>query len=113
MLFRSEKAGLDRSQIIVDPGLGFGKSPAESFDLLGRIDEFDALGCPVLVGHSRKSMFGLVGREDSGERLPATVAATALAAERGADIVRVHDVAENVAAVRTAEAAVEREESTE
>jgi dihydropteroate synthase len=109
----AEKAGLDRSQIIVDPGLGFGKSPAESFDLLGRIDEFDALGCPVLVGHSRKSMFGLVGREDSGERLPATVAATALAAERGADIVRVHDVAENVAAVRTAEAAVEREESTE
>ena len=58
-------------------------------------------------------MFGLVGREDSGERLPATVAATALAAERGADIVRVHDVAENVAAVRTAEAAVEREESAE
>jgi len=101
----AEKAGLDRSQILVDPGLGFGKSPAESFELLGRLGEFRALGCPILVGHSRKSMFGLVGREDSGERLPATVAATALAADRGADIVRVHDIEENVAAVRTAEAA--------
>jgi dihydropteroate synthase len=100
----AEKAGLDREQIIVDPGLGFGKSSAESFELLGRIDEFAALGCPVLVGHSHKSLFELVGRE-AGDRLQSTVAATALAAERGADIVRVHDVRENVAAVRTVAAA--------
>jgi dihydropteroate synthase len=100
----AEQAGLDRSQILVDPGLGFGKAPRESFELLDRLGEFRALGCPVLVGHSHKSMFGLV---DAGpdERLAPTVAATALAAERGADVVRVHDVAENVAAVRTAEAA--------
>ncbi|MFB6157652.1 MAG: dihydropteroate synthase, partial [Haloferacaceae archaeon] len=97
----AEKAGVPRERVIVDPGLGFGKSAAESFELLGRLDEFRALGCPVLVGHSHKSMFGLVGR-DAGERLPATVAATAVAADRGADIVRVHDVPENVAAVRTA-----------
>ena len=99
----AEKAGLDRSQIIVDPGIGFGKSRRESFELLGRIDEFRALGCPVLVGHSHKSMFELV---DCGpdERLAPTVAATALAAARGADVVRVHDVAENAAAVRTAAA---------
>ena len=103
----AEKAGLDRSQIIVDPGLGFGKSAAESFELLGRLGEFRSLGCPVLVGHSRKSMFGLVDRGDPEERLAATVAASALAAERGADIVRVHDVAENVAAVKTAAAAAE------
>ena len=101
----AEKAGLDRSQVIVDPGLGFGKTATESFELLGRLSEFRSLGCPVLVGHSRKSMFGLVGREDADDRLAATVAATALAAERGADIVRVHDVAENLAAVRTAAAA--------
>jgi len=101
----AEKAGLDRSQVIVDPGLGFGKTAAESFELLGRLSEFRSLGCPVLVGHSRKSMFGLVGHEDADDRLAATVAATALAAERGADIVRVHDVAENLAAVRTAAAA--------
>ncbi|WP_435551786.1 dihydropteroate synthase [Natrinema sp. CGMCC1.2065] len=100
----AEKAGLDREQIIVDPGIGFGKSAAENFELLDRIDEFRALGCPVLFGHSHKSMFAKVGRE-GGERLEATVAATALAADRGADIVRVHDVTENVAAVRTALAA--------
>jgi len=93
----AEKAGLDRSQILVDPGLGFGKSPAEDFEMLGRIEEFQALGCPVLVGHSHKSLFGHVGL-DADERTEATVAGTALAAERGADVVRVHDVKANVAA---------------
>ncbi|SDQ99951.1 dihydropteroate synthase [Natronobacterium texcoconense] len=100
----AEKAGLDRDQIIVDPGLGFGKSSGESFELLGRADEFRALGCPVLIGHSHKSMFGHVDRE-AGERLAATVAATAIATDRGADVIRVHDGSENVAAVRTALAA--------
>ncbi len=100
----AEKAGLDRSQIIVDPGLGFGKSAAESFELLGRLEEFAGLGCPVLVGHSHKSMFGAVGRDEE-ERLEPTIAATAVAAEHGADIVRVHDVDENAAAVDVVEAA--------
>jgi dihydropteroate synthase len=103
-VFLAERAGIPRENVVVDPGLGFGKTAAESFELLGRLDEFRALGCPVLVGHSRKSMFEHVGR-GSGERLPATVAATALAVDRGADVVRVHDVPENVAAVRTALAA--------
>ncbi|HKJ58011.1 MAG TPA: dihydropteroate synthase, partial [Halobacteriales archaeon] len=80
------------------------KSPAESFELLGRIGEFRALGCPVLVGHSHKSMFGGVGVAED-ERGAATVAGSAIAAARGADVVRVHDVAENVAAIRTVEAA--------
>ncbi|WP_049903019.1 dihydropteroate synthase [Halococcus agarilyticus] len=101
---RCEQAGLDRDQVIVDPGLGFGKRRRESFELLGRLGELRALDCPILVGHSHKSMFELVGSE-AGERLPATVAASALAAERGADIVRVHNVAESVAAVRVSEAA--------
>ena len=100
----AERAGIDRSKVIVDPGLGFGKSATESFELLDRLEEFRALGCPILVGHSRKSMFGLIGEGDSDNRLAATVAATALATERGADIVRVHDVSENVSAVRTAAA---------
>ena len=99
----AEKAGLDREQIVVDPGLGFAKSATEAFELLGRIDEFDAFGCPVLVGHSHKSMYAHTG-QDAGERGPPTVAGTALAADRGADIVRVHDVAENVAAVNVAAA---------
>jgi dihydropteroate synthase len=98
----AEKAGLDREQIVVDPGLGFGKTAAESFELLDRIEEFDALGCPVLVGHSHKSMFGAIGRDD-GDRLPATVAGSAIATDRGADVIRVHDVRENVDAVRVAE----------
>ncbi|WP_256298509.1 dihydropteroate synthase [Haloarchaeobius salinus] len=100
----AEKAGLDREQIVVDPGLGFGKTAAESFELLDRVDEFASLGCPVLVGHSHKSMFGAIGRAD-GERLPATVAGTAIAADRGADVIRVHDVRENVDAVRVADGA--------
>ncbi|WP_255194173.1 dihydropteroate synthase [Natronobeatus ordinarius] len=100
----AEKAGLDREQIVVDPGLGFGKAASESFELLGRVDEFHALGCPVLVGHSHKSMFEHVGYGPD-DRTAATVAATALAADRGADVIRVHDVPENVAAVRTALAA--------
>jgi len=97
----AERAGLDREQVIVDPGLGFGKSNVENFALLDRLPEFRSLGCPLLLGHSHKSMFGHVG-QGAGERLPATIAATALAVDRGADIVRVHDVPENVAAVRTA-----------
>ncbi len=97
-----QKAGLDRSKIIVDPGLGFGKTAGENFELLGRTGELHALDCPVLIGHSHKSMFDSITDED---RTAATVAGTAIAAERGADIVRVHDVEENVAAVRAVEAA--------
>jgi len=95
----AERAGIDRSQLLVDPGLGFGKRAEESYELLDRLAEFQALGAPVLVGHSRKSMFAPVS---DGDRLPATLAATALAVDRGADVVRVHDVPENVAAVATA-----------
>ncbi|WP_372910644.1 dihydropteroate synthase [Salinigranum sp.] len=110
-VLRAESAGIPRENVIVDPGIGFGKRPGENFTLIDRVDEFHALGCPVLVGHSHKSMFGLVGC-DADERGPATVAATALAADRGADIVRVHDVPENVAAVRVAQAMRERRDES-
>lgn len=99
----ADTAGIDRDRVIVDPGLGFGKSAAEAFELLDRVGEFAALDCPVLIGHSHKSMFGAVGR-DPDDREHATVAATALAADRGADLVRVHDVTENRAAVDVAAA---------
>ncbi|ELZ51298.1 dihydropteroate synthase [Halorubrum coriense DSM 10284] len=99
----ADTAGIDRDRVIVDPGIGFGKSPVEDFELLARCDEFAALGCPVLVGHSHKSLYGAVGRE-ADDREHATVAGSALAADRGADIVRVHDVAENRAAVDVAAA---------
>jgi dihydropteroate synthase len=97
----AERAGIDRSDLLIDPGLGFGKRASESFELLDRLPEFRALGSPVMVGHSHKSMFRDVAT-DPGDRFAATVAATALAADRGADVVRVHDVPENVDAVATA-----------
>lgn len=97
----AERDGIDRDQIIIDPGIGFGKRPAESFELIDRLHEFRALGCPILIGHSHKSLFSQLdcGPED---RLAPTIATTALAAERGADIIRVHDMAENLAAVQAA-----------
>lgn len=104
LVLRAERAGLDREQIIIDPGIGFGKSKRENFEILGRLSEFRALDCPILFGHSHKSMFDLVDSE-AGERLPATIAGSAVAAEHGADIVRVHDIEESVAAVRVSEAA--------
>ncbi|WP_224270937.1 dihydropteroate synthase [Haloprofundus salinisoli] len=110
-LLLAERAGLDRSQLIVDPGLGFGKRPDECFELLDRVDEFRALDCPILVGHSRKSMFERVGSAP-GDRLPPTLAVTTMAAERGVDVVRVHDVAENAAALRTVRATLGRGTST-
>ncbi len=102
LVWLAEQAGLDRDQILIDPGFGFGKSATESFELLARLEEFEALDCPIMVGHSHKSMFELAGYEH-GERLAPTIAATALAADHGADLIRVHDPTENVAAVRTAQ----------
>jgi len=99
-LLRATRAGVDRDRIVIDPGCGFGKTAAESYELIDRAEEFAALGCPVMIGHSRKSMFADVDAAGD-DRLTPTLAATAIAADRGADVVRVHDVAENVAAIRT------------
>ena len=107
-ILRAERAGVDRDRIVVDPGCGFGKSPAESYELIQRVAEFEALGCPVMVGHSRKSMFAGVDAADD-DRLTPTLAGTAIAADRGADVVRVHDVAENVAVIRTVTGQLEPE----
>ncbi|WP_435183646.1 dihydropteroate synthase [Halobellus sp. EA9] len=101
-VLRAERAGIDSGQIVIDPGCGFGKSPAESHALIDRLGELRGLGCPVLVGHSRKSMYKAADHADDG-RLAPTLAGTALAADRGADVVRVHDVRENLAAVAAAE----------
>ncbi|MFC6962452.1 dihydropteroate synthase [Halocatena marina] len=108
----AERAGIDRSRVVVDPGLGFGKRATESFELLDRLDEFSALGTPIMVGHSHKSMFEHAGCGPD-ERLAPTIAATTLATERGADIVRVHDVAPNAAAVATAERTTRTDHSSD
>ena len=87
------QAGVAAERIAVDPGFGFGKSVEHNFRLLRELDKLTAIGRPVLVGLSRKSMLGAVTGRAVGERVAASVAAAVLAAERGARIVRVHDVA--------------------
>lgn len=80
-------------EIYVDPGIGFAKTPAQSFEVLRRLGELRELGCPILIGPSRKSFLGVLpGMEEIGERLEGTIAAAVLGAWNGASIVRVHDV---------------------
>ena len=101
-------AGVDRDQVVLDPGLGFAKTATHNWTLLARLEELGALGRPVLVGASRKSFLGTLLGEDEArpvsDRDDATVAITALAAQAGAWAVRVHDVRPNVDAVRVAAA---------
>jgi dihydropteroate synthase len=85
--------GVARARIAVDPGFGFGKTVEHNFTLLRHLRRFATLGCPLLVGLSRKSMLGAATGRTVDERLHASVAAAVLAVERGARIVRVHDVA--------------------
>lgn len=93
-LLTCEFAGIPRKRLLIDPGFGFGKSVEHNFTLLARLNEFESLACPVLVGLSRKSMLGAVTGRAVTERMPASVVAAVLAASRGARIVRVHDVPE-------------------
>ena len=86
--------GIDEERIMLDPGIGFGKTLEHNLELIARLDELVALGRPLVIGTSRKSFLGrLTGREDPGERVPGTIATCVLAYERGARIFRVHDVA--------------------
>ncbi len=103
---RAVAAGVDPDAIIVDPGFGFGKTPAHNLALLRRLDLFALLGRPVLLGTSRKSTLGRVLDLPPEERLEATLATTALAVAAGVDIVRVHDVAANVRVARMCDAVV-------
>jgi dihydropteroate synthase len=93
--------GVEHDRIVLDAGVGFGKTVAQNFSLLARQDELMALGWPMLAGWSRKSSLGAVtGREVPADRMPASVAAALLAVERGARVVRVHDVRETVDALK-------------
>ncbi|SDZ31239.1 dihydropteroate synthase [Variovorax sp. YR266] len=92
--------GVDHSRITLDPGVGFGKTVAQNFALLARQREMLAAGYPLLLGWSRKSSIGAVtGIEAAGERIVPSVAAAVLAVDRGAAVVRVHDVRDTVAAL--------------
>jgi dihydropteroate synthase len=98
--------GVDPARIVLDPGIGFGKTVAQNFSLLARQRELLALGFSLLAGWSRKSSLGVVtGREDPALRVAASVAAAVLAVDRGAAVVRVHDVRETVDALAVWQAA--------
>jgi dihydropteroate synthase len=95
------EAGVPERNVIIDPGINFGKDATDSVQLIARLEEFAESGYPILMGHSRKIKF-VDAADDSETSLPATVALTSMAVERGADIVRVHDVPENFEALRAA-----------
>ena len=86
--------GVPADRLIIDPGIGFGKTQPQNVELLARLKELRALGFPLLVGTSRKSVLGYLLNLPAAERLEATAATVTLAIKRGADIVRVHDVKE-------------------
>lgn len=99
-------AGIARGQLIVDPGFGFGWTPAENLELIRQIPKLSSAGLPILVGVSRKSTIGHVLGSGTGERLDGAAALVTLAIAGGADIVRVHDVAAMVRVCRMADAVI-------
>jgi len=99
-----EAAGIDRARLLIDPGIGFGKRLEHNLRLLASMPQLAALGLPVLIGVSRKSMFGALLDRPVEQRLPGSLAVATASVLAGAAIVRAHDVAETVDAVRTAAA---------
>lgn len=102
-------AGIDASRVVLDPGFGFGKTLAHNLSLLAHLDAFAALKQPLLVGMSRKSMIGTVLDQNVDQRLYGSLAVATVAAMRGANMIRVHDVAATVDCVRMVEAVAHAE----
>jgi len=100
----AEKAGIPRENIVLDPGIGFGKTQEQSITALARLNELGSYGLPLLVGASRKLFIASVSPSEPQQRLGGSIAAHLIAAQRGAQIVRTHDVAETVQALRVASA---------
>lgn len=104
MMDRALSAGLRKDRLFVDPGVGFGKTPTQNMALIDALDLIGGLGFPVLLGASRKSFMGRVLDLPADDRLAPTLATSALAVQRGAAIIRVHDVAENTKVIQMTEA---------
>ncbi|MBC8318264.1 MAG: dihydropteroate synthase [Desulfobulbaceae bacterium] len=101
----AEERGLSRNKIIVDPGIGFGKTIGHNLTILKNLSQFSQLGCPILVGHSRKAFIGsLLDIKDPTSRDDATSVLSALCVQSGVSILRVHDVGKTIQAVKLAEA---------
>lgn len=105
---RLNHCGITQEQIILDPGIGFGKTLEHNLQLLGALKKFTRLGCPLLLGASRKSFMGKLLGAELPSRLPASLACACLAREAGVQIIRAHDVSETVQAVRMTEAILAR-----
>jgi len=108
-LARARRAGLEKTQIVLDPGIGFGKSFAQNYQLLAHLPKLAALGCPLMLGTSRKAFLGATlarsgAAAPTEERIWGTAATVTASILGGAHIVRVHDVAEMVQVVRVADA---------
>ena len=103
---RAVKFGVKQDRIIIDPGIGFAKTPTQNLEILRRLSEFKVLGFPILVGTSRKSTIGAVLGLPVDQRLEGTAATVAICIAKGADIVRVHDVAEMSRVVKMSDAIV-------
>ncbi|MGC8203883.1 dihydropteroate synthase [Aliiroseovarius sp. PTFE2010] len=102
----AEEAGINRANICVDPGIGFGKTLAHNLELLSRISLFHSLGCPVLLGASRKRFIGtLTGVKQAASRMPGSVGVALAAASQGVQIIRVHDIPQTYQALTTWRAA--------
>jgi dihydropteroate synthase len=100
-IFAAEMAGIAKKKIVVDPGFGFGKNREHNLMLLAQLERFAELGVPLLAGLSRKKTIGdITGRKDAHDRVFGSVAAHVIAAQRGAKLVRVHDVAATVDALK-------------
>jgi dihydropteroate synthase len=102
------QAGIAGSQLVLDPGIGFGKTPEQSLIVLARLDELRRFGLPLLVGASRKRFISTITPSEPHQRLGGSIAAHVLAARKGARIIRTHDVSETVQALRVAAAIEER-----
>src|SRR5664279_2652619 len=100
----ADKAGISHDNIVLDPGIGFGKTPEQSMTALARLGELAIFGRPLLVGASRKRFISSVVPSEPQQRLGGSIAAHLAAAQRGARIIRTHDVAETVQALRVAAA---------
>jgi dihydropteroate synthase len=105
---RALSLGLSHDEIVIDPGIGFGKTADHNLELLANMKELTSLGFPTLLGTSRKSTIGKILGKDAHDRIWGTASSTALAVAAGIDIVRVHDVAETVDVVRIADAIVRK-----
>jgi len=104
------QAGMAEELLVIDPGFGFGKTPEDNIELLANLRQLQEIGPPLLIGVSRKSTLGMLTGREVDERQPASVAAAVLAVDRGASIVRAHDVAETVDALRVARVVIESDE---